>query len=121
MEREIAGAVSREAEYLFDWPYDLSITIEGMERPIDRQELEQSEDSAESRSSHGRAEHHAQRAQEQARYGSSRSRSGKENRIRELEPFAIVTQEVSDRGLRRASRGSRSDANDVRARSRAPR
>jgi heat-inducible transcriptional repressor len=38
-EREIAEVVSREADYLFDWPFDLSYCYMGLENPADQPEL----------------------------------------------------------------------------------
>ena len=39
MEREIAEVVSREADYLFDWPFNLSYCYMGLENPADQPEL----------------------------------------------------------------------------------
>lgn len=91
MEREIAGAVSREAEFLFDWPYDLRYYYAGTDKSADRHELES-----------------PIVLQNLVRLMGERSLMlhalksrldlpvsitiGKENRIRELEPFAIVTR-----------------------------
>jgi heat-inducible transcriptional repressor len=91
MEREIAGAVSREAEYLFDWPYDLRYYYGGADRQIDLQEL-------------GNplilqnlvrlmGERSIMLNALKSRLAADVSITiGKENRIRELEPFAIVTR-----------------------------
>jgi heat-inducible transcriptional repressor len=91
MEREIAGAVSREAELLFDWPYDLRYYYGGSDKAGDRPELES-----------------PLILQNLVRLMGERSLMlnalksrldadisitiGKENRIRELEPFTIVTR-----------------------------
>jgi heat-inducible transcriptional repressor len=91
MEREIAGAVSREAEYLFDWPYDLSYYYGGPDNKIDMQEL-----------GNPRILHNLVRlmGERSIMLNALKSRLaadvsitiGKENRIRELESFAIVTR-----------------------------
>lgn len=38
-EREVAEIVSREADYLFDWPFNLSYCFIGLENPLDLPEL----------------------------------------------------------------------------------
>ncbi len=91
MEREIAAAVSRETEYLFDWPYDLKYYYRGFEKRIDNQEL-----------------NNPKILQNLVRLMGEKSimlnvlknrleadvsvTIGKENRVRELEDFAIVTR-----------------------------
>ena len=39
MEREIAEVVSREADYLFDWPFNLSYCYMGLDNPTEQPEL----------------------------------------------------------------------------------
>ena len=39
IEREIAEVVSREADYLFDWPFDLSFCYLGLEQPVEQPEM----------------------------------------------------------------------------------
>ena len=91
MEREIAGAVSREAEYLFDWPYDLRYYFGGSEKPESRQEL------GDPRVLQNLVRIMGERSimlnALKGGLGSDVSITiGRENRIRELEPFAIVTR-----------------------------
>ncbi len=90
MEREIAGAVSREAEFLFDWPYDLRYYYGGMDKAGDR-ELE----SPLVLQSLVRlmGERSLMLNALKSRLDADISITiGKENRLRELEPFAIVTR-----------------------------
>lgn len=91
MEREIAGAVSKEAEYLFDWPYDLRYYYGGADRQIDMQEL------GDPRILQNLVRLMGERSimlnALKSRFAEDVSITiGKENRIRELEPFAIVTR-----------------------------
>jgi heat-inducible transcriptional repressor len=39
IEREIAEVISREADYLFDWPFDLSYCFIGLESPLEPPEM----------------------------------------------------------------------------------
>ena len=90
-EREVAEAVAREAEYLFDWPYDFKYYYRGSEKRIDNQEFS-----------------NPKVLQNLVRLMGERSimlnvlkgrlladvsvTIGTENRVRELEDFAIVTR-----------------------------
>jgi hypothetical protein len=90
-ERDIAEAVSREAEYLFDWPYDFKYYYRRTDRLIDNQEF-----------SNPKILQNLVRlmGERSIMLGVLKNRLvsdvsvtiGKENRIRELEDFAIVTQ-----------------------------
>jgi heat-inducible transcriptional repressor len=90
-ERDIAEAVSREAEYLFDWPYDFKYYYRRTDRLIDNQEF-----------SNPKILRNLVRlmGERSIMLGVLKNRLvsdvsvtiGKENRIRELEDFAIVTQ-----------------------------
>jgi len=91
LEREIARAISREAEYLFDWPFDLRYYYGGPGRRFGDQELS-----------------NPKILQNLVRLMGERSimlnvmrnrletdvavTIGRENRVRELEDFAIVTR-----------------------------
>jgi len=91
MEREIAEAVSREADYLFDWQYDFKYSYRWTEKEIDNQEFS-----------------NPKMLQNLVRLMGERSLMlnvlrnrlasdvsvtiGTENRVRELEDFAIVTR-----------------------------
>jgi len=91
MEREIAAAVTREAEYLFDWPYDFKYYYRGFDKQIDKQELK-----------NPRILQNLVRlmGERSIMLGVLKNRLeeqvsvtiGKENRVRELEDFAIVTR-----------------------------
>jgi heat-inducible transcriptional repressor len=90
MEREIAAAVSREAEYLFDWPYDFKYYYRGFEKQTDRQEL------SDPRILHNLVRLMGERSimlnvlknRLEAKVSVT---IGKENRVQELEDFAVVT------------------------------
>jgi heat-inducible transcriptional repressor len=91
MEREIAGAVSREAEYLFDWPYDLRYYYGASDKQIDMQEL------GDPRVLQNLVRLMGERSIMlkvlKSRFTADLAITiGKENRIRELEPFTIVTK-----------------------------
>ncbi|MGD1048463.1 MAG: heat-inducible transcriptional repressor HrcA [Candidatus Krumholzibacteriaceae bacterium] len=91
LEREIAEAVAREAEYLFNWPYDFKYYYRGSEKRNDNQEFS-----------------NPKIMQNLVRLMGERSimlnvlkgrlladvsvTIGAENRVRELEDFAIVTR-----------------------------
>jgi heat-inducible transcriptional repressor len=91
MEREIATAVSREAEFLFDWPYDFKYHYRGSEKQIDRKELNDP-----------RVLQNLVRlmGERSIMLGVLKSRLeenvsvtiGRENKVQELEDFAIVTR-----------------------------
>lgn len=90
-EREIAEAVSREAEYLFDWPFDFRYYYRGMEKRFESQEI-----------GNPRMLHNLVRlmGERSIMLGVLRNRLetdvsvtiGRENRVRELEDFAVVTR-----------------------------
>jgi heat-inducible transcriptional repressor len=90
-EREIAGAVSREAEYLFDWPYDFNYHYRRSERLNENQEF--SKPRILQNLVHLMGERSIMLGVLKSRLASDISVTiGKENRIRELEDFTIVTR-----------------------------
>jgi len=97
MEREIAGAVSREAEYLFDWPYDLRYYYAGSDRRIEMQEL--GDPLILKSLVRLMGERSIMLNALKSRLAADVSITiGKENKIRELEPFAIVTRRFRSAG-----------------------
>jgi heat-inducible transcriptional repressor len=90
-EREIAEAVSKEAEYLFNWPYDFKYHYRRTERLIDNQEFSNPKILGNLVRLMG--ERSIMLGVLKNRLVSDVSVTiGKENRMRELEDFAIVTR-----------------------------
>jgi heat-inducible transcriptional repressor len=90
-EREIASAVSREAEYLFNWPYDLSYHYRRTDRRIESQEF--GNPKILKNLVHLMGERSIMLGVLKSRLSSGISVTiGKENRIRELEDLTVVTR-----------------------------
>jgi heat-inducible transcriptional repressor len=94
MEREIAEVVSSEADYLFDWPFNLSYCYMGLENPADQPELSNPRILQNLVKIMG--ERHFMLNAMKRRLGDDVSITiGSENELRELTDFSLVTRKFS--------------------------
>jgi heat-inducible transcriptional repressor len=91
MEREIAEVVSREADYLFDWPFNLSYCYMGLDNPVGQPEMSNPRILRNLVKIMG--ERHFMLNTMKRRLGNEVSITiGSENELRELNDFSIVTR-----------------------------
>jgi heat-inducible transcriptional repressor len=90
-EREIAAAVTREAEFLFDWPYDFKYCYRGFRYHIDKQELTDPKILQNLVRLMGEKSIMLRVLKNRLESGVSIT-IGRENKVHELEDFAIVTR-----------------------------
>ncbi len=91
VEREIAEVVSREADYLFDWPFNISYCYMGFEDPADQPELSDPRILRNLVKIMG--ERHFMLNAMKRRLGDEVSITiGSENEMRELNDFSLVTR-----------------------------